>query len=191
MFDARVQAVMDHTDRLRHQVDDHWQVPRDEALLLAQLVRIGRCVSVCEIGTSYGFSTLHLAAAAREVGGHVHSIDISQKKIDAAAGHLDEAGLLGVVTLHLGDARLVLRSIKPEKPFDFVFIDAVKAQSSDYFEAVRPTLARPAILVTDNTLTHADELASFVARLRALPGACSCQVPVGNGLELTVLASED
>ena len=115
------------------------------------------------------------------------SIAFARHTDRAAAAHLLEAGLDGVVSLHLGDARQVLRSIEPEKPFDFVFIDAVKEQSFEYLDAVRPKLARRSILVTDNTLTHADELASFVEHLRHWPGATSCQVPVGNGFELTVV----
>ena len=55
MFSDRVRVVIDRVDRLRDQVEDHWQIPRDEALVLAQLVRIGRCISICEIGTSYVF----------------------------------------------------------------------------------------------------------------------------------------
>ena len=42
MFPEPVQRVIDQVDQLRQQVDDHWQIPADEAALLAQLVRIGR-----------------------------------------------------------------------------------------------------------------------------------------------------
>lgn len=187
MFNATIQSVIDRVDRLRHEVDDHWQVPRDEAELLGQLVRLGRCRSICEIGVSYGFSTLHLAAAARDTGGHVHAVDISPRKIDAATRHLTDAGLIGTVTLHLGDARQVIANLKPDQPFDFVFIDAVKEQSFDYLAAVTPKLAPRAAIVTDNTTTHAQELAGFVAHLRSLNNASSCQVNVGNGFELTLL----
>ena len=114
MFSDRVRVVIDRVDRLRDQVDDHWQIPRDEAMVLAQLVRIGRCVSICEIGTSYGFSTLHLAAAASEHGGRVHSIDADPKKVRAAGESLEEAGLAETVALHEGDARTVLTSLKPQ-----------------------------------------------------------------------------
>ena len=126
MFSDHVRVVIDRVDRLRDQVDDHWQIPRDEAMVLAQLVRIGRCISICEIGTSYGFSTLHLAAAASEHGGHVHSIEADPKKVRAAGESLREAGLAETVTLHEGDARTVLTSLKPQALFDFVFIDATK-----------------------------------------------------------------
>jgi predicted O-methyltransferase YrrM len=186
VFPTPMSAVIDRVDRLRDQVADHWQIPREEALVLYQVVRIGRCASICEIGTSYGFSTLHLAAATKDIGGHVHSIDQDPRKILAAAGNLQEAGLADVVTLHQGDARAVLLEIQPHSPFDFVFIDATKAQCDEYLDAVWDKLAPSCILVTDNTTTHADELALFVSRLRSLPGFTSCGVSVGNGFELTV-----
>ncbi|MGC8643565.1 MAG: O-methyltransferase [Isosphaeraceae bacterium] len=189
MFSERIQAVMDRVDQLRDQVDDHWQIPREEALFLAQLVRIGRCVSICEIGTSYGFSTLHLAAAASEVGGHVHSIDQDPRKTAAATKNLEEAGLAELATLHQGDARQVLASLQPERPLDLVFIDAAKAQCDEYLNAVWPKLAPECLLLTDNTITHAQELAGFVGRLRSLPDFHSTEVPIGNGLELTVRRS--
>jgi predicted O-methyltransferase YrrM len=186
MFSERIQTVIDRVDRLRHQVGDHWQIPADEALVLAQLVSIGRCVSICEIGTSYGFSTLHLAAAARWQNGHVHTIDQDPKKLSAAAHNLRDAGLDDAVIMHQGDARGILASIEPKAPFDFVFIDATKDQSDAYLDAVLPKLAPRCILVTDNTTTHAEELATFVKRVRSLPGFTSCAVTVGNGFELSV-----
>jgi len=188
MFSEPIQAVIDRVDWLRTQVDDHWQIPRDEALLLAQLVSIGRCVSICEIGTSYGFSTLHLAAAARRHGGHVYTIDQNPKKVAAASQNLRDAGLEDAVTIHQGDAREILTSIEPRALFDFAFIDATKEESDAYLDAVWPKLAPRCMLVTDNTTTHAALLALFVQRLRSLPGFTSCGVPVGNGFELTVRA---
>jgi predicted O-methyltransferase YrrM len=189
MFERQIQGVMDRVDRLRHTVDDHWQIPRDEAEVLAQLIRLGRCVSICEVGVSYGYSTLHLAAATKPLGGHVHAFDISEKKIAAATRHLTEAGLIDAVSLHLGDARERLQAIKPARPFDCVFLDADKSQSMGYLSAVLPLLAPRCAIITDNTLTHAKELAAFREHLASLPGAASVQVPVGNGFELTLLGA--
>lgn len=187
MFPQAIQRVIDRVDRLRDQVDDHWQIPAEEAVVLAQLVRIGRCRSICEIGVSYGFSTLHLAAAVADQGGHLDGFDASEKKIDAATGHLHEAGLSDHVTLHLGDARETVAAVSPREPYDFVFIDAVKQQSGEYLRVVRPHLAQRAVIVTDNTSTHPQELSGFVEGLRGLPGVQSCAVAVGNGFELTML----
>lgn len=186
MFSPRIQAVIDRVDRLREEVDDHWQIPRDEALVLAQIVRAARCRSIVEIGTSYGFSTLHLAAAAAGHGGQVHTIDRDPKKTAAATANLREADLLDVVTLYRGDALVVLGEIAPAEPIDFLFIDAAKSECDAYLDAALPKLGERGMIVTDNTLTHADQLAPFVARLRGLPGFASAAVPVGNGFEWTV-----
>ncbi len=186
MFDPTVQTVIDRVDALREQVDDHWQIPRDEALILAQVVRLGRCISLCEVGHSYGFSTLHLAAAAKANGGHVNAFDLSRKKHEAARQHIEEAGLSDVVTFHLGDARELLRSLRPAKPYDFIFVDAVKEQSSEYLDAVLDHLAARVVITVDNTLTHGEKLSGFVARIRAMDGVTGCDVPVGNGFEFAI-----
>src|SRR5262249_36567678 len=141
MFATPIQRVIDEVDRLREQVNDHFQIPRDEAAVLAQLVRLGRCRSICEIGTSYGFSTLHLAAAANEHGGHAHTTDPNPPKTAAATKYLTQAGLAGAVTFHQGKAQEVLARLEPTAPFDFVFIDAEKSQSLEYLEAIWPRLA--------------------------------------------------
>jgi predicted O-methyltransferase YrrM len=92
-----------------------------------------------------------------------------------------------VVSLHEGDAVTVLAGLQPRSPFDFVFIDAAKSQCDQYLVSVRGKLASSCVLVTDNTTTHAEELAPFIRRLRELPGFTGCAVPVGNGFELRVM----
>ena len=186
MFNPTIQAVIDEVDALRHKVDDTWQIPGDEALVLAQLARAARCTSFCEIGVSYGFSTLHLAAVAAEHAGHVHAIDIDPRKIAAATDHLTRAGLIDHVTLHEGDAREILRSLTPAAPFDFAFLDADKPQTQAYLEAVWPSLAPHAVIATDNVTSHPEQLAGFVEHLRSLDELTSCTVAVGNGFELSV-----
>jgi len=186
MFTQQAQAVIDRVNQLRHEVDDHWQVPADEARLLAHLALAVGARSALEVGVSYGFSTLHLASAMRHTGGHIHAIDVSPKKIDAATRHLTEAGLIDRVTLHLGDAREVISGLKPSPPFDFVFLDAVKDQTLTYFEAAVPMLGARCAIATDNTRSHPDQLAHWVAHARSLDGFTSCDVPIGNGLEWTV-----
>jgi predicted O-methyltransferase YrrM len=187
MFDASIQTVMDKVDRLRKTTDDHMQIPREQALLIAQILRIGRCRSMCEIGTSYGYSTLHLAAVAAEHDGCLHAVDISENKYNATCAHLTEAGLIDRVTLHLGDAREVLPQIEPDEPFDFVFIDARKDESIAYFQAVRDKLADRAIVIADNTGDLAEQMKPFIEYIRAEPGAMSCDVPMAHGFELTIL----
>ena len=91
------------------------------------------------------------------------------------------------MTLHQGDAKALLPDFEPPQPVDFVFVDAIKRESRQYFDLLEPRLASRAVIVTDNTSTHTQELADFVGYVRGLPGSRSCGIPVGNGIELTLL----
>jgi predicted O-methyltransferase YrrM len=186
MFDDAVQQVMDRVDQLRHEVDDHWQIPRPEAELLAQLVRLSGARSIGEIGTSYGYSTLHLAAAAADTAGHVYAAEADPRKVQLTRDHLAQAGLSERVTVHEGRGQDVFAGLEPAEPIDFLFIDAVKRECFDYLDAAWPRLAERVTIVTDNAVTHENELASFIAHLRGLPGVRSTTVAVGNGIELSL-----
>src|SRR5262245_22497277 len=60
--------------------------------LLYTLVRAGRPDTIVEFGTSYGISTIYLAAAATDNGsGHVLSTELSRTKVAAARANLAEA----------------------------------------------------------------------------------------------------
>src|SRR5690242_9760801 len=62
--------------------------------LLYSLVRATRPEVVVEFGTSFGISTLYLAAAVRDNGaGHVYTTELSAAKIGAARRTFAEAGL--------------------------------------------------------------------------------------------------
>lgn len=189
MFSPQAQAVMEKVNALRDKVDDHWQIPQKQAHVLAQIVRIAGCRSGVEIGVSYGFSTLHLTAALSEVGGHLNAFERDERKVRLATEHLTEAGLIDSVTIHHGDALETLAQFKPAEPVDFAFIDATKKQSIAYLNLLEGKLAARCILVADNTGNQAEAMKPYVDHVRALPNAVSCEFPVGNGFELTLLAS--
>src|SRR5690606_7634790 len=56
----------------------HWCLPREDARFLYLLARIGRFRQLLEVGTSIGYSTLHLALAVSQGQGRVTSIDASE-----------------------------------------------------------------------------------------------------------------
>ncbi|HEY2653061.1 MAG TPA: O-methyltransferase [Solirubrobacteraceae bacterium] len=104
---------------------------------------------VVEVGTAIGVSTLYLARALPD-GGTVVSFEIDEARHSAARGYLERAGVLDRTDLRLQDAREGLGELSG--PFDMAFIDGVKAQYGDYFEALLPLLAPGAVLAVDNVL---------------------------------------
>lgn len=175
-----VAAVVDRVDRLRHEVNDHWQVPRVEGELLHHLALSMNARLIVEIGTSYGFSSLFWADAMARTGGHVHTIDIDPKKFAASREHFRAAGLDGHVTNHLGNAVDVVPTLPGE--IDLAFIDAEKSLTRQYLDVAWPKLRVGGSALIDNATTHREQLAPCLRDLRARPDASVIEVAVGNGL---------
>jgi predicted O-methyltransferase YrrM len=123
-------------------------VPETGALLHVLALARGAEL-VVEVGTAIGVSTLYLARALSP-GGRVVSFEIDEERHAAARDYLDRAGVLDRVDLRLQDARTGLASLEGE--FDMAFIDGVKAQYSDYLDALLPLLGARAVLAVDNVL---------------------------------------
>jgi predicted O-methyltransferase YrrM len=180
---------IERVGKLVRERDDAWAIPRVSGEFLHALVLAGDFRRGLEIGTSYGYSGLWLGAALRHNGGTLLTLDASAVKVKAARAAFARAGLDGTVTAMHGAAEEILPQLPG--PFDFVFLDADKPSTRRYFELVWPRLAHRATLVTDNVTSHAEELAAFVAYVRALAGVCSVLLPIGSGLEVTVKLDTD
>lgn len=153
------------------------------ALIIARGAKV-----IVELGTSYGYSTLFLADAARQTGGKVHSFELAADKQDYARGQLAEAGLAQYVEWHLGDAVALLDEIADG--VDFVLIDLWKDLYIPCFEKLYPKLAHNGVIAADNMLEPAMSRPDAEA-YRAIVGACedlqSVLLPIGSGIELSCL----
>jgi predicted O-methyltransferase YrrM len=141
---------------------------------------------ILEVGASYGYSTIWLADAARATGGKVHSLELSQKKIDHARGQLARAGLAEYVEFHPGSALDTLPRLAG--PFDFVLLDLWKELYGPCFELFHPKLAPGALVAADNMLfppSARTQAIGYQALVRTKPDMDSLLLPVGSGVELS------
>jgi predicted O-methyltransferase YrrM len=138
---------------------------------------------VLEIGGSRGYSTVWLGAAARILGGHVISLERDPAKLADSRVAVTEAGLDEWVEIVAGDAYETIPELSG--PFDVVFLDAEKEYYEDFFGLVRPKLEPGAVVVADNVISHAGELAGYSERRQADPGLVSVTVPLDSGLEVS------
>jgi predicted O-methyltransferase YrrM len=186
----RVLAEMEaHADRDRIPI----VVPATGRLLeVLALARGAR--RALEIGTAIGVSTLYIARGLAP-GGQIVSFEIDPVRHAAAQDYLQRAGVGDRVDLRHQDARAGLQAL--EGKFDFAFMDGVKAQYGDYFDAVLPLLDDGAVLAVDNVLmsgTVATENGSerisvaraFNERLLTHPELTSTLTPVGDGVLIAV-----
>lgn len=162
--------------------DLYLAVSAETARLLYMLARTARAKAIVEYGTSFGISTLHLAAAIRDNGGGcVIGSEFEPSKVAAARANLEAAGLADLVEVRAGDAVETLARDLPEA-VDLVLLDGHKALYSKILDLVRPRLRPGAVIVADN----ADACPDYVARVRR-PDGGFLSVPFGDDVELTIV----
>lgn len=153
--------------------------------LLNILIRSLKAPRILELGTSFGYSTLWLADAARATGGRVISMEVHGYKTDFARSMAEKAGLAEWIDFQVGDAVSLTAGL--EGSLDFVFVDLWKDLYLPCLEVFYPKLARGALVVADNMARDGklDELRAYRHAIRAAPGMRSLHLPVGDGLELS------
>lgn len=165
-------------------VTDANAVPREAGAFMHALVLATGAKRAVEIGTSYGYSGLWITSALAKNGGRLITIDHDPRKSEAARGAFESASLSEYIELRTGVAAEVLEGL--DGPINFVLNDADKENCIQYVALLTEKLSDRAIVLTDNTLTHSDQLAGFLDWIRRRPDFCSAPVPVGNGMELSV-----
>ncbi len=156
----------------------------DSGRLLYVLALARGAKHIVEVGTSHGYSTLWLGAAAQANGGKVITCDINPERIAAARQNFADAGLGDVIEILEGDARETLRG--RSESVDLLFIDSTKSYYETFFDIVYPRLVKGGIVVADNVLSHRDELEDYISYVENHPNLESAMIPIGRGLEISV-----
>jgi predicted O-methyltransferase YrrM len=129
------------------------QVSPPQARLLEILARSIGARTMLEFGTLAGYSTIWLARALPE-GGRLITLEANPDYADVARENVARAGLAEVVDLRVGPALDALPALEAEGagPFDFVFIDADKVHTPDYFAWSLDHTRPGGLIVADNVV---------------------------------------
>lgn len=180
-LDHLMRSKTDYADLYGQMKDLALPVSRETGHLLYMLARSCGVRVAVEFGTSFGVSTLHLAAALRDNGGgQLIGSEFEPSKAARARTNLTEAGLADLVDIREGDALWSLASRLPET-VDLLLLDGAKALYADVLELVEPRLRPGAFVIADNT----DYSPDYIARVRD-PASGYLSVPFGGGVELSM-----
>jgi predicted O-methyltransferase YrrM len=148
--------------------------------LLCVLVLARRPRTIVEFGASCGFSTIHLAAAARDVGAcRVITTEIETDKVAAARRNLAEAGLDDLVEMRVGDALTTLKDV-PE--VDLLFLDGWNNMYEPVVELLEPRLSPGALVIADLSADDPDQV-RYVERMHAPDsGYVTVDIPLDAGI---------
>jgi predicted O-methyltransferase YrrM len=156
-------------------------VSRETGTLLYMLARGSRARTIVEFGTSFGISTLHLAAALRDNGGgRLITTEFEPTKVARARDNLTAGGLIDLVEIREGDALTTLSVDLPET-IDLLLLDGAKALYPEILSLVESRLKVGAWIVADN----ADYSPDYLARVRP-PAKGYMSTPFAEDVELTM-----
>jgi predicted O-methyltransferase YrrM len=163
--------------------DIYIPISAEAGRLLYALVRAGRPETVVEFGTSFGISTIFLAAAVTDNGtGHVLTTELSTRKAEAARANLREAGVGEAATVLTGDARQTLQEVPG--PVGLVLLDGWKDLCLPVLRLLEPKLA-PGALVAADDITNPG-MAGYLEYIRDPGnGYVSVAFPVEDGMEIS------
>jgi predicted O-methyltransferase YrrM len=161
-----------------------YSTEQETGRLINILARSQRAPKILELGTSFGYSTIWLADAARAAGGRLTTIELHDYKSQYARDMSTQAGLAAYVDFQIGNAVVLIKDLR-FKP-DFVLIDVWKNLYEPCLEAVYPKLNAGAIIVADKmNWPHDEDARRYLRTVRAKAGVKSLSLAVGAGLEVS------
>jgi predicted O-methyltransferase YrrM len=163
--------------------DFYLPISADAGRLLYALVRASRPDTVVEFGTSFGISTIYLAAAVVDNGrGRVITTELSTTKAETARANLQQAGVDGPVTVLVGDARQTLAELPG--PIGLVLLDGWKDLCLPVLRLLEPKLAPGALVAADDIVLPS--MAGYLEYVRdRANGYVSVAFPVEDGMEIS------
>ena len=159
---------------------------KDKAEYCYAICRAMKAKRVVECGTSFGVSTLYLAAALRDNGGGtVIATEWEKEKAAIARKNFEAADLAQYIDLRVGDLNDTLRTI--EGQVDFVLLDIWTEAVMPAIRHIAPHLKPGSVIIADNTTqsrrgyaAYFDYIADPANRLRTMT------LPFEGGLEFTL-----
>ncbi|MDX1582023.1 MAG: O-methyltransferase [Thermoanaerobaculia bacterium] len=164
------------------------------AQLMRVLVQARPPKHVLEIGTNIGYSVIVLGREMQD-GSTIETIEIDAATLDVATDFVRRAELKSEIVFHQGPALDVLPEL--EGTFDFVFIDCVKTEYSQYLDLILPQLDKGGLVVFDNLLWKGEvakgdrspepvALAELNKRIMTDPELVSIVLPLSDGVGISV-----
>ena len=184
-------AIKDNVPIIRKEMESFLRV----------MLSISKPLNILELGCAIGYSAILMSEYLPE-GGHITTIENYDKRIVEAKANIQMAGLEDKITLLEGDAMEVMKDLESEK-YDFVFMDAAKAQYINFLPEVMRLMKNGAILIADNVLQDGDIIESrygvirrnrtihsrmreYMYQVKHMEELETTIVPIGDGITMSV-----
>lgn len=178
-------------------------IRKEAQSLLRFLLELKQPKNILEVGTAIGFSA-SLLCEYMPKDCKLTTIEKVPMRIVEAEKNLKKLKRREDVTFLTGDAKEILKQLREqENQYDFVFLDAAKAQYMSFLEQILPMLPKGGLLVTDNVLQEGSIVESkysimrrdrtihmrmreYLYQLKHTEALTTSIVAVGDGMALSV-----
>lgn len=160
-----------------------WNISPETGKYLFDLVMEHKPAKILELGTSTGYSTLWLGAAAQSYEATIDTVDYYDRKIEIARNYIQKAGLENIVNIHHTRIATFLKTVKAEE-YNFVFLDADKNNYHNYLPELLRVMKQGSMLVVDNAINYKDRMIDFLTMCNENENLKTELVSVGTGLFL-------
>jgi predicted O-methyltransferase YrrM len=144
-----------------------WSIAPEVGRYLHELILKKKPQVIVEIGTSLGYSTIWIGAAAEQYYGMVYSLEKADYKYREADDNIKEARLEDTVSLIQGDAEHILKDWHGE--IDLLFLDGNKKGYLPQLKLAEPFMKPGSMVIADNVIDMADRLTDFLEYMKTHP----------------------
>ena len=173
---------------------------------LKVMLAVKKPAGILEVGAAVGYSSI-LMSMNVDSDCHITTIENYDIRIEQARHNIARAGKESQITLLDGDAMNILKDL-PSQEYDFVFMDAAKAQYINFLPEVLRVMKTSAVLISDNVLqegsiaesryavTRRDRtiharMREYMYELTHMNELITSIVPIGDGITMSVKRMED
>lgn len=173
---------------------------------LKVMLAVKKPAGILEVGAAVGYSSI-LMSMNVDTDCHITTIENYDIRIEQARHNIARAGKESQITLLEGDAMNILKDL-PSQEYDFVFMDAAKAQYINFLPEVLRVMKTSAVLISDNVLqegsiaesryavTRRDRtiharMREYMYELTHMNELITSIVPIGDGITMSVKRMED
>lgn len=128
---------------------DKVPIVKDDTLeVIKKVILDNNYLSILELGTAVGYSSISMALLNKDI--KIDTIEKNEESYKTAINNIKTLGLSDQISVY----NMAIEDFKPTKQYDFVFIDAAKAQYEKYFNQFIDYLRPNGKVLFDNTIFH-------------------------------------
>ena len=174
-------------------------VRKEVAAFLELMVKIKKPVSVLELGTAIGYSSILIALSSSNIK-QIITIEKDEEVLKVARENINKFKLDKIISIKQGDCLEVLKNLQGK--FDFIFIDAGKAHYNHYLPYCLKLLNEDGMIFADNVLfrgmvaskalverrkiTIVKRMKEFIRLITTDNNLVTSVLPIGDGVSITI-----